>query len=128
MRGLDHGHFDLRKVENELQLQRDSFGRQLERSQEEKRSLEDRTVENGKYFVGLMTMRHNVLMMEVEHDGYQEVSSLVLDKVIILGLRSGVETVVVNGLPHLDWSLDSNGGLIITSLGLQPNDRIKLSR
>ena len=84
------------------------------------------TVEDGKYFLGKMMMKDNILMMEVEHDGYQEVSFLVLDKVIILGLRSGVETVVVNGLPHSDWSLDSNGGLIITSLGLQPNDSFEI--
>ena len=84
------------------------------------------TVENGKYFLGKMTMKDNILMMKVEHDGYQEVSTLVLDKVIILGLRSGVETVTVNGLPHSDWSMDSYGGLIITSLGLQPNDSFQI--
>ena len=42
---------------------------------------------------------------------------LYIARIVILGIKEDVESVIVNGNPYMDWEY-SNGGLFVKNLGL----------
>ena len=78
------------------------------------------TVERGEYFLGEVTMREGEIKMAVVSDGYRDMDTLMVEKIIVLGLRREVAVVTVNGMPYNEWSYKA-GGLMINNLTLSPN-------
>ena len=65
-----------------------------------------------------MTMSDNIFLMNTDKNGYDGMESLVLDRVILLGLTVEVESVFVNNNYVEDWSY-SNGGLFINNINVK---------
>ena len=87
------------------------------------------TVERGEYFLGEVTMREGEIRMSVVSDGYRGMDILIVQRIIVLGLRTEVKEVTVNGLPYpyTDWYYDVGaGGLTIYNLTLSPNENFTI--
>ena len=83
------------------------------------------TVERGEYFLGEVTMMEGEIRMSVVRDGYRGMDTLTVQRIIVLGLRTEVVEVTVNGLPHTEWSYEA-GGLMINNLILSPNENLTI--
>ena len=83
---------------------------------------------NEQYYYSEITMEAGELKMEVLHDGYQNMSKRIIEKIHILGVKTDVTTVVVNGVPLPEEDFDfSNGGLFLSNLQLVLNDKFLIS-
>jgi len=85
------------------------------------------TLETGDYFLSNFFMRVNVITMEVVHDGYTGMETLVFGRVIVLGLADAVTNIIVNGISisDTDWTY-SEGGLFINNLAISSNDNFEI--
>ena len=83
------------------------------------------SVSAGRFFLGRISIEDRALTMTVEMDGYVEVQSLFISRVVILGIEHSVGAVIVNGEEHWDFSLQ-NGGLDITNLRISVNDNFEI--
>ena len=83
------------------------------------------TVERGEYFLGEVTMSQGEIRMSVVSDGYRDLDSLTVQRIIVLGLRREVVEVTVNTLPHTEWTYEARG-LMINNLTLSPNENFTI--
>ena len=83
------------------------------------------SVSAGRFFLGRISIEDRALTMTVEMDGYVEVQSLFISRVVILGIEHSVGAIIVNGEEHWDWSFQ-NGGLDITHLHISVNDNFEI--
>ena len=78
-----------------------------------------------KYFLGRMSVAERILSMSVMVDGVRELQNLLISRVVIIGISSGVGAVIVNGEEHWDWTFE-NGGLDVTNLQISVNDDFQI--
>ena len=83
------------------------------------------TVADGLYFYGDLEMRENLLRMTVVHDDSQATNGLHFERIIVLGFREGITSIIVNGDDYADWAF-SDGAVFINNLALQINDNFEV--
>ena len=76
------------------------------------------TISYEKFFYANMTMGDNVFLMNMVKNGYTDMESLVLDRVIVLGLTMEVESVYVNNNYVENWAYN-DGGLVINNINVK---------
>jgi len=81
---------------------------------------------SNRYFLGRISVEERQLNMTVEVDGVMsELQYLRISRVVVIGIDTGVETVIVNGEEHSDWTFQ-NGGLDVTNLNISVNDNFQI--
>ena len=87
------------------------------------------TVANGQYFLGDLQIRDNALMtmmtMTVVHNYDVAVAGLHFERIVVLGFREPIRSIIVNGDDYTDWTF-SDGALSINNLSLQVNDNFEI--
>ena len=83
------------------------------------------TVANGQYFLGDLQIRDNTLTMTVVHNDDLAVAGLHFERIVVLGFREPIRSIIVNGDDYTDWTF-SDGALSINNLSLQVNDNFEI--
>ena len=83
------------------------------------------TVANGQYFLGDLQIRDNTLTMTVVHNDDVAVAGLHFERIVVLGFREPIRSIIVNGDDYTDWTF-SDGALFINNLSLQVNDNFEI--
>lgn len=83
--------------------------------------------ESGVYFLSTITYSAGTLTQTVVRDGYSDIARLNLRTVRVLGANNTIDTVLVNGEPHIDFEILPSNEIYVHNLQIPVNSRYNIT-